>query len=67
MSDQNTFITNVQDELRKLHHQLKQKNDLVNSLKQFCEKKVEEEPANEYGEENTGLSTEGKFINLFIS
>ena len=58
MDDQNIFIANVQEEVRKLHFQLKQKNDLVNSLKQFCEKKIEEDPSNEYGDENTALSTE---------
>ena len=43
IDEQNALMTNLQEEVRKLHHQLKKKDDAVNQLKWFVEKKNKEE------------------------
>lgn len=42
-NEENLKFNNIQEEIRKLHFQLKQKDQLVNSLKAFCERKNNEE------------------------
>tara|TARA_B110000503_G_C6773245_1_gene260229 strand:+ start:192 stop:434 length:243 start_codon:yes stop_codon:yes gene_type:complete len=41
LNDQTAFMTNMQEEVRKLHVQLKKKDDMINSLKNFIDKNNE--------------------------
>ena len=47
--EQSTFMNNIQEEVRKLHFQLKQKDSIINKLTKLVEKKGE---GDEYGNED---------------
>jgi len=41
LNENTVFMTNIQEEVRKLHVQLKNKDDMINSLKNFIDKNNE--------------------------
>ena len=58
--EQSTFMNNIQEEVRKLHFQLKQKDTIINKLTKLVEKKGEND--NEYGNEDDSKAEIDKIL-----
>ena len=59
--EQSAFMNNVQEEVRKLHFQLKQKDTIINKLTKLIEKKTEGD--DEYGNEDGSQLEVDKILN----
>jgi hypothetical protein len=59
--EQSAFMNNIQEEVRKLHFQLKQKDSIINKLTKLIEKKGEGD--DEYGNQDESQAEVEKILN----